>query len=266
MADNTLNETISGTGNVQPGDSSVPESGIPVQPEPYFEATSPDGKKETYATRADLEKAWTQSYMRTSDYHQKTREVARQRAEHERATKEFEENQKTFLKTKSRYDEWDQLLKARPQVARQLMQMGQAPAGPGEVYERAQGYADEKYKALEEKLEAIQKEREQERFQQELRGHIDTLKSEFADFDEDAVMNLLGEVSNGDTASLLRQLHFAHKGSKNPIEAEKKVLEGIERKRQAGIMPSSRASPPSNVKAPKTIKEARAQALAALGS
>jgi hypothetical protein len=61
------------------------------QPAPYFEATSPDGKKETYATRGDLEKAWKDSYMRTSDYTRKTQEVARQRAEHERAG--FPQNQ-----------------------------------------------------------------------------------------------------------------------------------------------------------------------------
>jgi hypothetical protein len=235
------------------------------QPAPYFETLSPDGKKETFGTRADLEKAWKDSYMRTSDYTRKTQEVSRQRAEHEKALKDFAEQQKVFAKNKMKYDEWDQLLKSRPQVARQLMQMGQSPAAPGEVYERAQSYADEKYKALEDKLTAFEQEREKERFQRELDGAMTTLSGEYPDFDRDAVMNLLGEVSNGDTATLLKHLYFAHKGTKSPIEAEKRVVEGIERKRQAGIMPSSKVSPPSNGRAPKTIKEARLKALAELG-
>lgn len=237
---------------------------VQEQPAPYFEFTPPGGKPEVYATKDDLAKAYKDSYMRTSDYTRKTQEVARIRAEHEKAVKDFQEQQKLFMKTKAQYDEWDRLLKSRPQVARQLAQLGQSPAAPGEVYERAQSYADEKYKALEEKLASIEQEREKERFQRELDGAMQNLSGEFQDFDRDAVMGLLGEVSNGDTSTLLRHLYFASKGQKSPVEAQKKVLEGIERKRQAGIIPSSKVAPPSNGRAPKTIKEARLQALANL--
>jgi hypothetical protein len=235
------------------------------QPAPYFEFTPPGGKPEVYATKDELAKAYKDSFMRTSDYTRKTQEVAKQRQEHEQRTKDFEEQQKLFAKSKSQYDEWDRMLKARPQVARQLMQLGQAPAAPGEVFQRAQGYVDEKYKALEDKLTALEKEREAERFNRELEGSIQNLSGEFKDFDRDAVLALLNEVSNGDTSTLLKHLYFSHKGQKSPVEAEKKVLEGIEKKRQAGIVPSSKATPPSNGKAPKSIKEARAMLLAEAG-
>lgn len=243
----------------------APDSGNTEQSAPYFEFTPPGGKPEVYATRDDLSKAYKESYLRQSDYTRKSQEVAKQRQEHEKASKEFQEQQKAFLQTKQKYDKWDEMLKSRPQVARQLMQLGQAPAAPGEVFERAQSYADEKYKALEEKLSAIEKEREAERFQRELDGAMTNLSGEFKDFDRDAVTGLLNEVSNGDTSTLLRHLYFAHKGSQRPVEAEKKVLDGIEKKRQAGILPSSKASPPSNGKAPKSIREAKEKMLAEIG-
>lgn len=243
----------------------APESAVAEQPAPYFEFTPPGGKPEVYATREDLERAYKDSFMRTSDYTKKTQEVAKQRQEYEKQRKDFEEQQKMFAKSKAQYDEWDRLLKARPQVARQLMQLGQSPAAPGEIFERAQGYVDEKYKALEEKLEALEKEREAERFNRELESSIQTLSGEFKDFDREAVLGLLNEVSNGDTSTLLKHLYYAHKGARSPVEAEKKVLEGIERKRQAGIVPSSKATPPSNGRAPRSIKEARARLLAETG-
>ena len=238
---------------------------VTEQPAPYFEFTPPGGKPEVYATRDELEKAYKDSFMRTSDYTRKTQEVAKQRLEHEKQRKEFEEQQKMFSKTKAQYDEWDRLLKSRPQVAKQLMQMGQSPAAPGEVFERAQSYADEKYQELKGQLEALQKEREAERFQRELDANMQTLSGEFKDFDRDAVMGLLNEVSNGDTATLLKQLYFAHKGSRSPVEAEKRVLEGIEKKRQAGITPSLKGTLPSNGKQPKSIKEAKQAMLERMG-
>lgn len=243
----------------------APDSAVAEQAAPYFEYTPPGGKPEVYATKDDLAKAYKESFFRQSDYTRKAQEVAKQRQEHEKAVKDFEEQQKMFAQTKAKYDQWDNILKSRPQVAQQLMRMGQMPAAPGEVFERAQGYTDEKYKALEDKLAAIEKEREAERFQRELDSNMDKLSGEFKDFDRETVMHLLNEVSSGDTATLLRHLYFASKGSQPPVEVEKKVLDGIERKRQAGIVPSSKATPPSNTKPAKSIREAKERMLAELG-
>lgn len=234
---------------------------------PFFEFQSPDGKTvDRFASREELAKAWKDSYLRTSDYTRKTQDIAKQREDIEKGRKDFEEQQKMLAQKKSQYDKWDELLRARPAIQRQLMAAGQNPASPGEIFERAQGYVDEKYQTLEEKFNALMKEREAEKFQRELDTHLTSLGGEYKDLDRDGVLALLNEVSSGDTATLLRTLHWATKGQKSPAAVEQKVLEKIEQKRKAGIMPSSKATlPAGNGREPGSIKEAKNALLANLG-
>lgn len=215
-----------------------------VQATPFYETQGPDGKPIQFKTRADLDKTWKDSVMLRSDYTRKTQEVAKQRMEYEKRLKDFEEQQKMFQKSKSQYDEWDKLLKSRPEIQRELMNRARSPASPNEVFERAQGLVDETKKAMEERIEKLEKALEQKNFQDELQQHHSALSKRFEDYDPDAVTQLLQEVSSGDTATLLEKLYYARKGQTPPEEAQKRMLEQIEKKRRAGVVPSSKGTPP----------------------
>jgi hypothetical protein len=215
-----------------------------VQAAPFYETQGPDGKSIQFKTREELDKAWKDSVMLRSDYTKKTQLVAQQRAEFEKRMKDFDEQQKMFSKSKAQYDEWDRLLKSRPEIQRELMNRAKAPASPNEVFERAQGLVDETKKQMEERIEKLEKALEQKAFQDELQSHHQTLAKEFEDYDPEAVTQLLQEVSGGDTATLLRNLYYARKGQTPPEEAQKRVLEKIEQKRKAGVVPSSKGTPP----------------------
>lgn len=239
-------------------DTQAPVTGQAVTTnEPFYTYKGASGE-ESYASREDLDKAMRENFLRQSDYTRKTQEVAKLRKQHEEERKRFEEEQKAFQQSRSRYDEWDRLLKSRPDVYRQLEQLAGAPPDPSVAYERSTQYADEKTRELAERIEAMEKQYEEEKSRREMDEIFGKLGKEYEDFDQTAVLEMLETLKDGQTEPLIRALYLANKGRANPLDTEKKVVEKLQKKAEAKVTPGKSAASP-NTALPKTLDE-RAQA------
>lgn len=243
--------------------TSEPAPAIADTAAPFYTYTGPKGE-ESYKSKDELDKFMRESALRQSDYTRKTQEVANYRKQFDDERKKFSEEQKAFLESKKRYDQWDQTLRTRPDIYRQLEQMAQAPAGPSEVFDRSRQYADEKTKELAERLEAIEREREEERSNRELEEIFGSMSNEYEDFNKENILEWLDTLKDGKTEPLIRALYFAQKGRVSPLETEKRVTEKLQKKQSAGITPGKNVA--SNAKpAFKSRNEAARAALRDLG-
>ena len=231
---------------------------------PFFEYTLPSGEKESYSTQASLTQAYRDSYLRQSDYTRKTQELSQLRRAHDDEKKKFSEEQKAFLKQREKYDGWDQTLRSRPDLMRALEERFSQPMDANTAVERAQGYADEKTQALMERLEALEKQNQEATTKREIDEAFSGLKGKYPDADEAAIMESLGLLSDGKVGPLIEQLHWATKGRTSPAAVEKKIVEALQKKQGAGMIPpapSQKGAPPKF----KTTKEAREAAFAEEG-
>ncbi len=236
-----------------------------VETAPYFEDVLPDGSKKAFATRDDLAKEWKSSYLRQSDYTKKTQELAAERKKHASEIQKFQEEQKAFLESRKRYDEWDRLLKQRPDVYSQLERAASSPPDASVAFDRAKEYADGTSKELATRLEALEKQLEEERTKKELESEMAALKGKYPDFDEAEAMTRLEHISDGDTSKLLEILYWATKGQKSPAEVEQRVTENLKRKSQAGMVPAKGAGPATSKTKYSSLDEAKNAAYEAEG-
>ncbi|MFA6315773.1 MAG: hypothetical protein WC648_05405, partial [Candidatus Paceibacterota bacterium] len=165
---------------------------------------------------------------------------------------------------RKRYDEWDRLLKTRPDIYQQLERAATSPADPSVAYDRAKEYADGSVKELKGELEAIKKQLEEERTKKELESEMSTLREKYPDFDEPEVMARLEYLSDGKTGPLLELLHWAVKGQKSPAQMEQKITEGLKKKSQVGMVSTKGTVPPTS-KTYRNTDEARDAAMRELG-
>jgi len=236
--------------------------GAPAVPDtPYFSYKYPDGKEESYATREELAKGWREHSLRRSDYTKKTQELAAERQKHEQMLKAFEDEKKGFQKSKGRYDEWDEILRARPELRRRLEQLSVTGASPDEVFERSKGYADEKLTALEQKIQQLEEERAAERQERELDKGFDEIEQEFPDMDRTAMREALMNLGSGETLPLLRTLYHAIKGQSGPAEVEKKLAVAREKKAQAAVPSGGGGTVKTKEQTFKSLDEAKLAAL-----
>jgi hypothetical protein len=235
------------------------------QSEPFFEDVLPDGTKKVYSSKDEFAKEWKNSYLRQSDYTKKTQEIAKTRSQIEAERKKFADEQKAFADAKKRYDDWDKLLKSRPDIYSQLERAATMPADPSVAYERAKEYADGTSKELQDRLAALEERLEREATEKELRSHMDTLKGKYEDFDEGEVMARLEHLSDGDTGKLMEILYWATKGQKSPAQIEQKITDQLRKKSQA-TLPSSKGAGPAPSKGNyRTTDAAREAAIKAFG-
>ena len=234
-------------------------------PAPFFEDVLPDGSKRTFASKDELAKEWKNSYLRQSDYTKKTQEIATTRKQIEDERKKFADEQKAFLTNRNRYDEWDRLLKTRPDIYQQLERAATSPADPSVAYDRAKEYADGTAGKLQERLEALEKRLEEEQTKKEMESEMSSLKEKYPDFDEAEVMTRLEYLSDGKTGPLLELLHWAVKGQTSPAQLEQKITEGLKKKSQVGMMPTKGGGVPAASKTYRNTDEAREAAMRELG-
>jgi hypothetical protein len=235
-----------------------------TQEGPFFEDILPSGERKVYQTKDDFAKEWQKSRMLQSDYTRKTQEIAQTRKQYEENLKKFDEDRKAFLENKKRYDDWDGKLKSRPDVERKLREYLEQPENPAVAYERAEGLISEKEKALMDRIEQLENRFKEGDSKREIEDAFAQLKGEFPDADEDAIMERLREISDGDVKKLIRQLYYSHKGQLSPAQVERKVTENLRKKEDARMVPtgaSHRAPPPKFT----SIQEAREAAMAAEG-
>lgn len=232
---------------------------------PYFEDVLPDGSKKVFNSRDELAKEWKNSYLRQSDYTKKTQEIAQTRKQIEDERKKFAEEQKAFVENKKRYDDWDKLLKTRPDIYSQLERAATSPPDPSVAYERAKEYADGTSKELAQRLEALEKRLEEERTKKEMDSEIATLKEKYPDFEENEVMARLEYLADGKTGPLLELLHWAVKGQKSPAQIEQKITDSLKKKSTVGMVPTKGAGASTSAKAYRNTDEAREAAMRELG-
>jgi hypothetical protein len=215
---------------------------VDTAPEPFYVYKGPKGE-EKYSSRDELDKFMREDALRRSDYTRKTQEVANYRKQFDQERSKFTEEQKAFLEAKKRYDQWDQTLRTRPDIYKQLEQMTQTPPDAASVFDRSREYADGKTKELADRLEALEQEREKERTNREMEEVMGKMEKEFPDFKRDSVLEWLDTMKDGNTESLVRALHFASVGKNTPLETEKKMVEKLQKKATAGIVPGKGVAP-----------------------
>ena len=242
----------------------APAAPIGTSAQAFFETTLPDGKKETFASREDLDRAWRESYLRRSDYTRKTQEVGNQRKQLDQERKEFEEQLKAIQEQKKKYDTYSERLKNRPDVARRLEELASGVANPHDLLQVSKGYADEKVSALEKQLQELVKEREAEKFDRTMEETYRKLETEYEDFDRKSVEDLLQELSGGNVEALSRMAYFASRGMLSPAQVEQKLATAREKKKASG-MPKSGSTPQSKGKNYKSVDEALEAALRDVG-
>jgi hypothetical protein len=220
----------------------------PDSSEPFFSYKYADGKEEVYRSKDELAKAYRDSFLRQSDYTRKTQEVAQTKKQIEEERKQHEEEKKQFSKMKQQYDEWDRLLKTRPDLYSQLERVASAPPDPSSVFDRSKGYVDEKYQTLEQQFTEMKAQLEKDRTQKELNDIFTKFHSKYEDFDEGPIMERLEFLANGETEPLIDALYWAAKGQMTPAQEakiEEKIAGNLQKKKSAGMVPTKGTGTPS---------------------
>lgn len=223
-------------------DQAMADSGLDVgteqpQQESFFELDFEDGEKVAFKSKDELAKWAKESALRQKDYTKKTQSVAEQRRQFEAQQSEHktrvEKELEAVKQLKEKYDRYEAAFKKRPQILQQLDRMVSQPASPDEIFQRSQGYADEKYKTLESELESLKAERQREQLERQRDDVYSRLGQRYPDFDKEQVNEVLSQLEENNLEPLLE---LAYKASRfNPEGAEAKVLEKLQRKQGAKI-------------------------------
>lgn len=228
-------------------DQAMSEESVQDQPESFLDVDFGD-EQVSFKDRDEAINYIKESGMRNRDYTQKTQTLAEQRREFERAQREHEkrveEETRRIEELKKRYDRYEEAFRKRPQIARQLEQLVSRPASPDELFERTQGYADEKYKTLEEKLNALEAERERERLERQRDDIYARLGERYKDFDKEAVSQVLSGLEDGNLEQLLEMAFKASRYGAGP--SEEVVAEKLKRKQGAKIAAGGGGPPPKS--------------------
>jgi hypothetical protein len=233
-----------------------------ADPGTFLDLDDEKGARKSYRTKDEFLKDWKNMGMMRSDYTRKTAEIAKAREDHERQKTEWDSKRQ---EESSKFDKYNQFLRNNPDIYRQLQEAVKNGPSPRGALDGARQYADEKYAELEKKLsemEGWKKNREQEEAKRKL---YDSFKAKYEDFDEPSIEDALKVLSEGDSEAILDLLYHSIKGrgAPNPLEVEKKIVDRIQAKGSARILPGNGPAP----KAPgsyKSMDEAEQAALAGL--
>jgi hypothetical protein len=242
-------------------DPSMEVEGTGEEQSPFFEYgegdsalkfTTPDELKAHLDKSINFERDYTRkSQERESTYKQRMEEVEKQRKEFETQREKWEKEEK------AKYDKYNEALQRRPSIARELERLATKPITPDEVFQRSQGYADEKATALEERLAQIESRYEQEQMERQTEAIYAELEGQYPDFNRDAVKEALSGLDGNDTRGLIETLWKA--SQYNPAAMQEKVEQNIAKKAGSGMLPSGGGSPPAKTKGstdPRQVREA----------
>jgi hypothetical protein len=241
---------------------STPAPAGQVDPGTFLDLEDEKGVKKAYRTKDDFLKEWKNMGMMRSDYTRKTAEIAKLREEHERQKTEWDSKRK---EESSKFDKYNQFLRDNPDIYRQLQEAVKNGPSTRGVLDGARQYADEKYAALEKKLQDMEgwkKGREQEEAKRKL---FDSFKAKYEDFDEPSIEDALKVLSEGDSEAILDLLYHSIKGrgQESPLEVEKRIVDRIQAKGSARVLPGN-GPVPKAPQAYKSLDEAEQAALAGL--
>jgi len=218
--------------------------GTPIEEQPanYFEWTDPDTKEvSNFATREDLEKGFKDSYMMRSDYTRKTQDIATQRRQNDSQRQRLDSMMEDVRKKQTEYEKFDDFIKNRPDVYRQLNTMMQAPPDGNVGYERATSYVDEKNAELDERLKEFENWKRESELEKEKNLHFEELRTAYPDFDSEAVEKALQSLGQGNIKDLYESLYFSGKG-RDPVALEQRAARAAKEKAEAGVLPAGSQS------------------------
>ena len=230
-----------------------------------YSYTWPDGKKEEYKTREDLDRAFKGSYLRQSDYTKKTQALSELQKSYEQQKTDLQKQREEIEAIAKEHENYRKMVESRPDLRQKLAEEFNRVPSPDVAVERSQKYADEKYAALEKELQEMKEWRREQELEREWQGLSGKLSEELPGFDGDAVRELLTQVGSGDLETVARTLHFARLGQQNPIETEKRIAASAAEK-QAGKLMSSKNKGPKDEVEPSSFDEGERLALEAFGN
>lgn len=191
------------------------------------------------------------SQAREAEYRQKMQEIEQRDAELKKSREDWEKNEK------AKYDKYNEILSTRPSVAKMLADAVDKPVTPNEVHQRAQSYTDEKYKGLEERLDAYDREKEESKLESERDKIYSELEQTYPDI-RDVSAKALAKLDGNDMRQLIELVYKADKYDPQGIREE--VEHDIAKKSSAKMMPSG-GGPPAPKKGSTDLKTAHAEAL-----
>ena len=228
------------------GEVLADETSIDVGGDDAFHSyTGDDGKTQSWKTPDELNGFLKQSGMFQSDYTKKTQSLADERRKFAEEQSAFKKSQEDWTKgDKAKYDRYNEVLSTRPQIQRMLADAVNKPAGPDEIFERSQSYADEKSTALEQRIAAIERQGEEAKLEQQRDQAFSELETEIPGFDRNTVMNALKTLDAGDPKSLMAMIFKAQKY--NPVELQQQVEQKIAAKAGAKMVPGGGGPAPKS--------------------
>ena len=253
-----------GQGAPAQAQTAVSSQSVSSQPgQPFFKFKDPEGKEMVYNSPAELEKAWKESYFARKDYTKKTMSHAEEVKKFQKEREEHQKEYEKILKQKAEYENYEKVMRTRPDVQKFLSQAVSQPANPQTLIERAQGYADEKTGELSKQLDELKAWKEQQELERQRDGIYKRMKEIDPDFDESGINELLEELSTGEMEPLIKILADAKRGRESPAKTEAKIKKSLEEKNGSGLIPGS-GTPGATLKF-KNIKEAHEAAKAEYG-
>ena len=251
------------------GGSVVPEQGAEQQApeipagageiggsqEPFFGYTFPDGTQKNWASKEELSKAFRDSYFREKDYYGKTQSLAEMRKQYESQSADIAKQKESIERDRKEYDDFQWMVKNRPDVYEYLQKQSRTPASPDVAYTRAQKYADEQLGELKKEI----KELKDAQLNRELESTRDsvyaTMEKQFPNFDRQRVSDLLDEIGSGDLEKIVRVLYHADSGMRGAQSADRRIAETGAEKAAAQLTPSG-GSGRAERATPKSLDEA----------
>ena len=251
------------------GGNIVPEQGVEQQAqeipagageiggsqEPFFGYTFPDGTQKNWASKEELEKAFRDSYFREKDYYGKTQSLAEMRKQYEKQSADIAKQKEEIDRTRKEYEDFQWMVKNRPDVYEYLQKQSRSPASPDVAYTRAQKYADEQLEELRKEI----KDLKDAQLNRELESTRDSvyaaMEKQFPNFDRQRVSDLLDEIGSGDLEKIVRVLYHADSGMRGAQSADRRVAETTAEKAAAQLTPSG-GSGRAERAVPKDLDEA----------
>lgn len=221
------------------------------------------GEKITFKSPEEAVRHIKEGTLLQRDYTKKTQTLAEERRrfqqEQTQSKQQYEKELADFRKLKEKYDKYEEAFRRRPQIAAQLERLASQPANPDEIFQRSQGYADQKYNELLQKFETLEQQRERERLERQRDDTFSRLREKYGDqFDDTKVNSMLETLEEGNLEPLLE---LALRASLyNPGGEEARVLEKLERK-QGARLPSGGGQPPANNQSNSNLDDSYEQAL-----
>ena len=227
----------------------------------FYGYTHPDGSKDSFKTKEDLDKAWKESYFKHKDYTQKTQAIAEYKRSLEEREKTSTAREKEIEERHKEVAKYNQFFKARPQVYRQLQQAVNKGSSIGESEEVVKSMIEEALKPYKEKIDVFDRKYQDEEMDRQKAEIFTRLKDEFPDIDSDAIEEEISNLSEGGVEAIMRMVYHGIKG-RTPIEGAKR--QAAEKIVGAPKLPPVAGKVTTGKYQPKSLDEAENLALQAL--